>query len=130
MDYAQHATLQSMSVISSAVPDFAKNKSLVTGLEWEDPLQVNVLCGTETRKFNLIMTQLAVLLHKRKITLRPYFQDYELVYSMIHTSLCHIYFIFIIGQQGPNKGPRLIGEILCRLRRTSVQSLSRISVGF
>jgi len=127
-----------MSAISPAVPDFAKNKRLVTGLEWEDPLHVNILCGTETRKFNLIMTQLAVLLHKRKISLRPYFQDYELVHSIICTSLYHTYFVALYilycmlrsGQQRPNKGPRLTGEILCRLRRTSVQSLSRISIGF
>jgi len=65
--------------IISIVPDFGKNKTLVTGLEWEDPLHVNVLSGTEIRKLNLIITQIAVLVSKRKIVLRPYFQDYELV---------------------------------------------------
>ncbi|RLU20681.1 hypothetical protein DMN91_007294 [Ooceraea biroi] len=70
---------QFCEVIHDSVPDFTKNKSLVTGLEWEDPLRVNILSGTETRKINLIITQLAVLINKRKITLRPYFQDYELI---------------------------------------------------
>lgn len=65
----------------SAVPNFGKNKPLITGLEWEDPLHVNVLSCTETRKLNLIITQIAVLVNKRKIALRPYFQDYELVHS-------------------------------------------------
>lgn len=70
-----------ISMISFIVPDFGKNKTLVTGLEWEDSLHVNVLSGTETRKLNLVITQIAVLASKRKIVLRPYFQDYELVRS-------------------------------------------------
>lgn len=64
---------------SFAVPDFSKNKPLVTGLEWEDPLHVNVLSATELRRLCLIITQIAVLINKRKLVLRPYFQDYELV---------------------------------------------------
>lgn len=73
-------------VIILVVPDFGKNKTLVTGLEWEDPLHVNVLSGTETRKLNLVITQIAVLVSKRKLVLRPYFQDYELVcvFGMIY----------------------------------------------
>lgn len=68
-----------ISAISFLVPDFGKNKALVTGLEWEDPQHINVLSGMEMRKLNLIITQIAVLVNKRKIVLQPYFQDYELV---------------------------------------------------
>lgn len=76
----KYANSQNIVVMFSAVPNFGKNKPLMTGLEWEDPLHVNVLSCTETRKLNLIITQIAVLVNKRKIALRPYFQDYELVY--------------------------------------------------
>lgn len=67
----------------------------MTGLEWEDPLHVNVLSGTETRKLNLIITQIAVLVSKKKIVLRPYFQDYELVRSR-HTASLNYYIIYDI----------------------------------
>jgi len=67
-------------VIFLVVPNFGKNKTLMTGLEWENSLHVNTLSGTETRKLNLIITQIAVLVSKKKIALRPYFQDYEKVH--------------------------------------------------
>ncbi|XP_046608856.1 uncharacterized protein LOC124299634 [Neodiprion virginianus] len=70
---------QFCQVIHDSVPEFGKNKSLVTGLEWEDPLHVNRLSHTEHRRLSLIITQIAVLINKRKLILRPYFQDYELV---------------------------------------------------
>lgn len=77
--------------VCMAVPDFGKNKPLVTGLECEDPMQVNVLSGTETRKLNLIITQIAILVNNRKIILQPYFQDYELVrFIFIFLSYYHI----------------------------------------
>ncbi|XP_071638327.1 uncharacterized protein [Temnothorax longispinosus] len=81
---------QFCEVIHDSVPDFGKNKSLMTGLEWEDPLHVNILSSTETRKLNLIITQIAVLVSKRKIVLRPYFQDYELIAKNVGTvTLAH-----------------------------------------
>ncbi|KAF7382800.1 hypothetical protein HZH66_013202 [Vespula vulgaris] len=62
-----------------------KNKPLVTGLEWEDPLHVNVLSATELRKLCLIITHIAVQINKRKLVLRPYFQDYELIAKNVGT---------------------------------------------
>ncbi|KAG7211846.1 hypothetical protein KM043_011069 [Ampulex compressa] len=76
---------QFCEVIHDSVPGFDKNKPFVTGLEWEDPLHVNRLSSTELRKLNLILTQIAVLVNKRKIVLRPYFQDYELVAKNVGT---------------------------------------------
>ncbi|XP_018398309.1 PREDICTED: uncharacterized protein LOC108776253 [Cyphomyrmex costatus] len=81
---------QFCEVIHDSVPDFGKNKTLVTGLEWEDPLHINVLSGTETRKLNLVITQIAILVSKRKIDLWPYFQDYELIAKNVGTvTLAH-----------------------------------------
>lgn len=70
-----------------AVPEFGSNKPLVTGLEWEDPLHVNRISGTEHRRLSLILTQIAVLINKRKLVLRPYFQDYELV----RRKMCYLF---------------------------------------
>lgn len=61
------------------MPDFAKNGPLVTGLEWEDPLHVNRLSISEERRLSLLITKIAALVNLRKLVLRPYFQDYELV---------------------------------------------------
>ncbi|EFN67507.1 hypothetical protein EAG_02894 [Camponotus floridanus] len=81
---------QFCEIIHENIPNFGKNKPLITGLEWEDPLHVNVLSCTETRKLNLIITQIAVLVNKRKIALRPYFQDYELIAKNVGTiTLAH-----------------------------------------
>ncbi|XP_015588421.1 uncharacterized protein LOC107264555 [Cephus cinctus] len=70
---------QFCEVIHDSVPDFGKNKPLTTGLEWEDPLHVNRLSTTEHRKLDIIITKIAVLINKRKLVLRPYFQDYEII---------------------------------------------------
>lgn len=61
------------------VPDFAKNADLVTGLEWEDPLQVNRLSVSEERRLSLLITKIAVVVNMKRLVLRPFFQDYELV---------------------------------------------------
>lgn len=66
-------------VIHDSVPDFSKNEQLVTGLEWEDPLQVNRLSVTEERRLSLLITKIATAVNMRKLVLKPYFQDYELV---------------------------------------------------
>ncbi|XP_043520481.1 uncharacterized protein LOC122534172 isoform X2 [Frieseomelitta varia] len=70
---------QFCQIIHDSVPEFDKNEPLVTGLEWEDPEHVNRISATEHRKLCLILTQIAVLVNKRKLVLRPYFQDYELI---------------------------------------------------
>ncbi|XP_078046729.1 uncharacterized protein LOC144475059 [Augochlora pura] len=70
---------QFCTIIHDNVPEFNKNKPLITGLEWEDPEHVNRLSPTEYRKLCLILTQIAVLVNKRRLILRPYFQDYELI---------------------------------------------------
>ena len=64
---------------TSAVPDFGKNESLVTGLEWEDPFHVNALSVAEERRLQILLTKIATIVNERKLILRPYFQDYELV---------------------------------------------------
>lgn len=61
------------------MPDFTKNENLVTGLEWDDPLQVNRLSTSEERRLSLLLTKIAVKVNMKKLVLRPYFQDYELV---------------------------------------------------
>ncbi|KZC06769.1 hypothetical protein WN55_07542 [Dufourea novaeangliae] len=70
---------QFCTIIHDNVPDFDKNAPLVTGLEWEDPEHVNRLSASEYRRLCLIITQIAVLVNKRRLVLRPYFQDYELI---------------------------------------------------
>lgn len=61
------------------MPDFTKNEPIVTGLEWEDPLQVNRLSVTEERRLNLLITKIATVVNMKQLVMRPYFQDYELV---------------------------------------------------
>ncbi|XP_044018401.1 uncharacterized protein LOC122859098 isoform X1 [Aphidius gifuensis] len=69
---------QLCEVIHGNEPKLAE-KPLITGLEWQDPDHVNRLSKTELRKLKLIITQIAINVNKRKIALRPYFQDYELI---------------------------------------------------
>lgn len=64
------------------VPDMGKNENLVTGLEWEDPLHVNSLSQSEERRLTLLITKIAALVNMRRLVLRPYFQDYELVWHL------------------------------------------------
>ncbi|KAK1121499.1 hypothetical protein K0M31_010302 [Melipona bicolor] len=70
---------QFCQIIHDSAPEFDKNEPLVTGLEWEDLEHLNRISATEHRKLCLILTQIAVLVNKRKLVLRPYFQDYELI---------------------------------------------------
>lgn len=56
-----------------------KNQPLVSGIEWEDPMQVNRLSMSEERKLNLLLTKIATVVNMRRLVMRPYFQDYELV---------------------------------------------------
>lgn len=66
------------------VPDMSKNEPLVTGLEWEDPMHVNVLSQREERRLKLLIAKIAALVNMRRLVLRPYFQDYELVRLFNH----------------------------------------------
>ncbi|RZC35018.1 uncharacterized protein BDFB_001668, partial [Asbolus verrucosus] len=70
---------QLCEVIYNSVPDFSKNAPLVSGLEWDDPLQVNRLSISEERRLNLLLTKIACVVNMRNLILRPYFQDYELI---------------------------------------------------
>ncbi|XP_060524821.1 uncharacterized protein LOC132701132 isoform X3 [Cylas formicarius] len=70
---------QLCDVINDSVPEFSKNNSLVTGLEWEDPLHTKRLSISEERRLSLLITKIASLVNMRKLILKPYFQDYELV---------------------------------------------------
>lgn len=62
-----------------SVPAFEKNLPLVSGHEWEDPFHVNALSITEERRLKILLTKIATAVNMRKLVLRPYFQDYELV---------------------------------------------------
>ncbi|CAH1971344.1 unnamed protein product [Acanthoscelides obtectus] len=70
---------QLCEVIHDSVPEFTDNAPLVTGLEWEDPMHSNRLSISEERRLNVLITKIASLVNMRKLILRPYFQDYELV---------------------------------------------------
>ncbi|XP_017773462.1 PREDICTED: uncharacterized protein LOC108560438 [Nicrophorus vespilloides] len=70
---------QFCEVIHDSIPEFSKNANLVTGLEWEDPLHVNRLSTSEERRLSLLITKISVQVNLRKLVLRPFFQDYELV---------------------------------------------------
>ncbi|CAK9796667.1 hypothetical protein ANTQUA_LOCUS837 [Anthophora quadrimaculata] len=76
---------QFCEIIHDCVPEFDKNKPLITGLEWEDPEHINRLSPWEYRRLCLILTQIAVLINKRRLVLRPYFQDYELIAKNVGT---------------------------------------------
>ena len=65
-------------------------------MEWENPEHVNRISATEHRKLCLILTQIAVLVNKRKLVLRPYFQDYELVRKKIVHSKENIDTFFLL----------------------------------
>ncbi|KAL3279480.1 hypothetical protein HHI36_016990 [Cryptolaemus montrouzieri] len=58
---------QLCEVIHNSVPNFMKNQPLVTGLEWEDPLQVNRLSMSEERKLNLLMSKIATVVNMRRL---------------------------------------------------------------
>ncbi|ERL91681.1 hypothetical protein D910_09008 [Dendroctonus ponderosae] len=75
---------QLCDVINDSVPKFSENSSIITGLEWEDPLHTNRLSISEERRLNVLITKIASLVNMKKLILRPYFQDYELVSHDTH----------------------------------------------
>ncbi|KAL1506511.1 hypothetical protein ABEB36_005862 [Hypothenemus hampei] len=70
---------QLCDVINDSVPQFGENSPIITGLEWEDPMHTNRLSISEERRLNVLLTKIASLVNMKKMILRPYFQDYELV---------------------------------------------------
>lgn len=68
-----------VTFLKLSVPKFSENSSIITGLEWEDPLHTNRLSISEERRLNVLITKIASLVNMKKLILRPYFQDYELV---------------------------------------------------
>lgn len=58
------------------------NADLVTGLEWEDPLNTNRLSISENRRLTILLTKIAHTVRLRDVVFQPYFQDYELVCFM------------------------------------------------
>lgn len=70
---------QLCEVLHEAVPEFAGNKALVTGLEWDDPMHANRLSNSEERRLSVLLTKIASVVNFRRLILRPFFQDYELI---------------------------------------------------
>jgi hypothetical protein len=66
-------------LLHCAATNVKKNFSWISGLEWEDALHTNCLSLSEERKLKIIITKIASYVNRRKMLLRPYFQDYELV---------------------------------------------------
>lgn len=71
-----------------------------TGLEFEDPMHTNALTAREERRVHVILVKIAATINARRLVLRPFFQDYELVtYNFValltlkrytqHPSLCN-----------------------------------------
>lgn len=63
-------------------PQMPDNSDLVTGLEWEDHLAKNRLSNSENRRLRILLTKIAHSVRLRDVVLRPYFQDYELVFFL------------------------------------------------
>lgn len=55
-------------------PQEVPDKPFVSGLEWDDHQQINVLSPFEVRHLNLILTKIAYSCRLRGVTLAPYFQ--------------------------------------------------------
>lgn len=68
-----------LEVLQPQFEDNHENKEFITGLEWEDPMHINVLNQLEHRKVNLILTKIAHTCRLRDIIFEPYFQDYEMI---------------------------------------------------
>lgn len=60
--------------IEAVKPCRESTKPFVTGLEWEDHQQVNVLTQLELRNLNLILTKIAHSCHVREVHLEPHFK--------------------------------------------------------
>lgn len=68
-------------------PNFEDNDLTINSLEWEDPLHKNRLNQREMRRFNLLLTQIALIINRKKLILRPYFQEHELVANSIESKI-------------------------------------------
>ncbi|XP_075225203.1 uncharacterized protein LOC142326511 [Lycorma delicatula] len=75
--------------------DLSRNPPLTSGLEWDFPYHVNVLSVSEERRLRVLLTKLATTVSARRLLLRPYFQDYELIAKNNGAvTLPHFYRIF------------------------------------
>lgn len=70
---------QFCKVICEEGPDMKDHPEFVNGMEWDDPMHVNVIHDNEKRKLILILLKIASIVRARDMKLLPYFQDYELV---------------------------------------------------
>uniref|UniRef100_A0A1A9VKK1 EF-hand domain-containing protein n=1 Tax=Glossina austeni TaxID=7395 RepID=A0A1A9VKK1_GLOAU len=74
---------QFCKVVCSENHDKSQKKDLATGLEWNDPMHVNVIPRPEDRRqLCLVLIKIALVSH---LPLKPYFQDYELVSNNVGT---------------------------------------------
>ncbi|XP_073820133.1 uncharacterized protein [Musca autumnalis] len=64
-------------VVCNEDPNKTEHKDIATGLEWNDPMHVNVIPRPEDRRqLCLILIKIAQFAH---LPLMPYFQDYEFI---------------------------------------------------
>lgn len=68
-----------LEVLQPCLDSDHENKQFVTGLEWEDPMHINVLSQFEHRQVNMILTKIAHTCRLRDIIFEPYFLDYEMM---------------------------------------------------
>ncbi|CAG9816180.1 unnamed protein product [Phaedon cochleariae] len=69
---------QLCEVIHDNVPDFDNKVHMVTSSR-RDPLHSNRLSVSDERRFSVLLTKIASLVNMRRLILRPYFQDFQLV---------------------------------------------------
>lgn len=61
---------QMCDVLELGEADFSQNQDLVSGFEWEDPLQVNRISDCEQRRLCQIIVKIATQVKLRDICLR------------------------------------------------------------
>lgn len=69
-------------VICEEGPDMKDEPCFVNGMEWDDPMHVNVIHDNDKWTLLLILLKIASIVKRRDMKLLPYFQDYELVCSI------------------------------------------------
>lgn len=95
-----------------------REKEFVTGLEWEDPMHINVLTPPEHRQITMILTKIANSVRIREIVMKPYFQDYENV-SNNHGTITIQHFRRVLNFIGITLGPTEFRLLLKRYFKNS-----------
>lgn len=95
-----------------------REKEFVTGLEWEDPMHINVVTPPEHRQITMILTKIANTVRIREIVLKPYFQDYENV-SRNHGTITIQHFRRVLNFMGITLGPTEFRLMLKRYLKNS-----------